>query len=102
MVYHSVTTQFVKKKKKTIFVYTFVYYSVTTKFGKKKKKSSSIPPTSSILEGKLSNMPLFIWALKSKIYVSFIYLDSQPPEVSNVYLCCTLLRLIILVLERKK
>lgn len=52
------------------------YNSITTQFDK--NFSSSTPSISPILEGELRNMPFFISAFKSKIYVSFIYLDSGP------------------------
>lgn len=77
-----------------------IYNSVTIQFDK--NFSSSIPSISSTLEGELRNMPFLTSAFKSTIYVSFIYLDSQPPEAFHIYLYCTLLRFIISALERKK
>ena len=63
---------------------TMVCNYITIQFD---KRILFIPSTSSALEGKLGNMPLFTRAFKSKMGWTH-----SPPEVLHLYLCCTFVK----------
>ena len=63
---------------------TMVCNYITIQFD---KRILFIPSTSSALEGKLGNMPLFTRAFKSKMGWTH-----SPPEVLHFYLCCTFVK----------